>query len=42
VFVHQNLRLLSRKSEEYHSGPSTMWDVAGDSFELFDGGANFL
>ncbi|EEE64830.1 hypothetical protein OsJ_19687 [Oryza sativa Japonica Group] len=42
VFVHQNMRLLSRRSEEYYSGPSIMWDVAGDRYELFDGGADFL
>ena len=27
VFVHNNLRLLSRKSEEYTKGPSKYWDV---------------
>ena len=42
MFVHQNMRLLSRKSEEYYSGPTTMWDVGGDSCEMFDGGADFL
>lgn len=42
VFVHQNMHLLSRRSEEYYSGPSIMWDVAGDRYELFDGGADFL
>jgi hypothetical protein len=33
VFVHSNLRLLSRKAEDYKSRPSTMWDVGGDAFE---------
>ncbi|EEC83362.1 hypothetical protein OsI_28770 [Oryza sativa Indica Group] len=42
VFVHQNMHLLPRRSEEYYSGPSIMWDVAGDRYELFDGGADFL
>lgn len=30
VYVHTNLRLLSRKSEEYQTGPSRMWDIGGD------------
>jgi hypothetical protein len=38
VFTHQNLRLLSRKSDEYRCGPSAMWDVGAD----FEGGADFL
>ncbi|CAO2045269.1 unnamed protein product [Urochloa humidicola] len=43
VFAHQNLRLLSRKTEEYNQGPSAMWDVGGDTFEFdLDGGADFL
>ncbi|KAK9288101.1 hypothetical protein L1049_016548 [Liquidambar formosana] len=37
VFVHTNLRLLSRKSEKYMRGPSKMWDVGGDAFDPFEG-----
>ena len=36
VFVHNNIRLLSRKSEEYLKGSSQMWDVGGDNHETFD------
>lgn len=37
VFVHNNLRLLSRSTDEYLTGPSQMWDVGADEFETFDG-----
>jgi hypothetical protein len=37
VFVHINLRLLSRKAEDYKSGPLIMWDVKGDGFESLSG-----
>ncbi|XP_062182340.1 uncharacterized protein LOC133886623 [Phragmites australis] len=37
VFVHNNLRLLSRKSNDYQSGLSRMWDVEGDGTESFVG-----
>ena len=37
VFVHTNLRLLSRKSEKYCKGETKMWDVIGDEWEPFDG-----
>jgi len=37
VFVHNNLRLLSRSTDDYISGPSKMWDIRGDGFETFDG-----
>jgi len=37
VFVHSNLRLLSRKVEDYKTGPSAMWDVGGDTFESLTG-----
>uniref|UniRef100_A0ACD5X5U7 Uncharacterized protein n=1 Tax=Avena sativa TaxID=4498 RepID=A0ACD5X5U7_AVESA len=37
VFVHNNLRLLSRKSKDYENGPSRMWDVGGDGLDSFDG-----
>lgn len=29
VFVHSNLRLLSRQQLEYQRGPSRMWDYGG-------------
>ncbi|WCJ24889.1 hypothetical protein M5689_006814 [Euphorbia peplus] len=37
VFVHTNLRLLSRKSPQYEKGETKMWDIGGDSFETPDG-----
>jgi len=37
VFVHNNLRLLSRSTDEYLTGPYQMWDVGADEFETFDG-----
>jgi hAT family C-terminal dimerisation region len=37
VFVHSNLRVLSRKSPEYLTGETMFWDVAGDAHEPFDG-----
>ncbi|XP_054781897.1 uncharacterized protein LOC129289109 [Prosopis cineraria] len=36
VFMHTNLRLLSRKSEKYRIGQSRMWDIGGDTMEPFD------
>ncbi|GJN06963.1 hypothetical protein PR202_ga24747 [Eleusine coracana subsp. coracana] len=33
VFLHSNLRHLSRKIEAYKTGETRMWDVGGDSFE---------
>ena len=42
VFVHFNLRLLSRSNEEYIKGPTKMWDIAGDSWEDSYGGAGML
>nr|CAD1832641.1 unnamed protein product [Ananas comosus var. bracteatus] len=36
VYVHTNLRLLSRKAPEYIKGETKMWDVGGDSFDTFD------
>ncbi|KAL0862487.1 hypothetical protein Bca101_041605 [Brassica carinata] len=36
VFVHTNLRLLSRRSSAYKEGPSSMWDVGGDQFDSLD------
>ncbi|XP_022843120.1 uncharacterized protein LOC111366639 [Olea europaea var. sylvestris] len=34
VFIHCNLRLLSRKEEEYKDGPTKYWDLCGDQIEL--------
>ncbi|XP_016495626.2 uncharacterized protein LOC107814692 [Nicotiana tabacum] len=34
VFVHYNLRLLSRQKETYTSGLSKYWDVGGDRFDV--------
>ena len=36
VFVHNNLRLLSRRSPNYNEGESKMWDVGGDGFDSMD------
>ncbi|XP_050377715.1 uncharacterized protein LOC126794957 [Argentina anserina] len=36
VFVHTNLRLLSRKSQSYKDGPEQMWDIGGDQFDSLD------
>lgn len=33
VFVHSNLRLLSRKTPSYKEGNNKMWDVGGDAFD---------
>ncbi|XP_028060347.1 uncharacterized protein LOC114263958 [Camellia sinensis] len=34
VFVHCNLRFLSRKSKEYKEGPTKYWDICGDLFDI--------
>ncbi|CAL5327444.1 unnamed protein product [Camellia sinensis] len=36
VFVHSNLRLLSRRTPQYHEGETKLWDIAGDTFDSFD------
>ncbi|KAK3183091.1 hypothetical protein Dsin_030377 [Dipteronia sinensis] len=36
VFVHNNLRLLSRRSQTYNEGVSHLWDVRGDGFDSMD------
>ncbi|XP_038686771.1 uncharacterized protein LOC119986268 [Tripterygium wilfordii] len=36
VFVHSNLRLLTRRTPQYHQGESKMWDVGGDAFGYAD------
>ncbi|KEH39147.1 hypothetical protein MTR_2g090465 [Medicago truncatula] len=37
VYVHINLRLLSRKEDGYKKGQSRMWDIGGDAYEPLDG-----
>ena len=32
VFIHSNLRLLSRKTSEYSKGEIMAWGIAGDVF----------
>ncbi|XP_057444020.1 uncharacterized protein LOC130736193 [Lotus japonicus] len=36
VFIHSNLCLISRRSEEYEKGECKMWDIAGDEFGPLD------
>ncbi|KEH42489.1 hypothetical protein MTR_1g069660 [Medicago truncatula] len=36
VYVDTNLRLLSRKEDEYKKGQSRMWDISGDAHEPLD------
>ncbi|XP_075515270.1 uncharacterized protein LOC142549918 [Primulina tabacum] len=36
VYVHYNLRLLSRWSPHYNEGESKMWDVGADAFDSMD------
>uniref|UniRef100_A0A6V7QV00 HAT C-terminal dimerisation domain-containing protein n=1 Tax=Ananas comosus var. bracteatus TaxID=296719 RepID=A0A6V7QV00_ANACO len=35
VYVHTNLRLLSRRAPEYIKGETKIWDVGGDSFDIY-------
>ena len=44
IYVHSNLRLLSRRNEEYVNIATKMWDIAGDSWNESDihGGAGIL
>ena len=44
VYVHSNLRLLSRRNVEYVNTATKMWDIAGDSWNKGDihGGAGIL
>ncbi|TYG76943.1 hypothetical protein ES288_D03G154800v1 [Gossypium darwinii] len=37
VFVHNNLRLLSRNTLHYKEGENKMWDIGGDVFDSFEG-----
>ncbi|RWR83372.1 DUF659 domain-containing protein/Dimer_Tnp_hAT domain-containing protein [Cinnamomum micranthum f. kanehirae] len=36
VFIHSNLRLLSRRTLQYMKGETKMWDIAGDAFDSFE------
>jgi len=38
VYVHTNLRLLSRKSSKYKGEETKLCDIAGDDFSLDDNG----
>ncbi|XP_075640296.1 putative transcriptional regulator tpeD [Castanea sativa] len=42
VFVHSNLRLLSRRREEYTKGNSKKWDISGDTWNEPFGGPGLL
>ncbi|GJN12088.1 hypothetical protein PR202_ga30334 [Eleusine coracana subsp. coracana] len=37
IYVHSNLRLLSRSTYGYKKGDTRMWDVGGDSFDSLSG-----
>ncbi|KAJ7971487.1 Dimer_Tnp_hAT domain-containing protein [Quillaja saponaria] len=37
VYIHTNLRLLSRKNESYTTGQSKMWDISGDEWDPLEG-----
>ena len=36
VYVHNNLRLLSRRSPNCNEGESKKWDIGGDGFDSMD------
>ena len=36
IFIHSNLRLLSRKIPEYSKGKTKAWDLAGDAFDSLE------
>ena len=42
VFVHSNLRLLSRRREEYTKGNSKKWDIGEDTWNEPFGGPGLL
>ena len=44
VYMHSNLRLLSRRNEEYVNTATKMWDIVGDSWNErnIHGGARIL
>ncbi|KAJ1376945.1 hypothetical protein SESBI_49404 [Sesbania bispinosa] len=37
VFIHTNLRLLSRKGKSYKEGESKLWDLAADEWDPSEG-----
>ncbi|XP_058212956.1 uncharacterized protein LOC131324830 [Rhododendron vialii] len=37
VYVHNNLRLLSRRTRVYTEGDNKLWDVGGDAFDSLEG-----
>ncbi|GAV74567.1 DUF659 domain-containing protein/Dimer_Tnp_hAT domain-containing protein [Cephalotus follicularis] len=36
VYIHSNLRLLSRKNPQYAKGETKMWDIGGDAFDSLE------
>lgn len=36
VYIHSNLRLLSRKFPQYKVGETKMWDIGGDTFDSLE------
>ena len=38
VFIHSNLRLLSRNSSKYKEEETKLWDIAGDDFSFGENG----
>ena len=42
VFVHSNLRFLSRKRPEYTTWESKKWDIGGDNWDKPFGGPELL
>jgi len=36
VFIHSNLRLLSRRTPQYMKGETKMWDIVGDAFDSIE------
>ena len=38
VFIHSNLRLLSRNSSKYREEETKLWDIGGEDFSLEDSG----
>lgn len=37
VFVHSNIRLLSRRMPIYTQGDTKLWDISGDAFDSMEG-----
>ena len=42
MFVHSNLRLLSRRRVKYTKGDSKKWDIGGDTWDEPFGGPGLL